>query len=148
MSPHQALPKELGDLIKMLSNHDAIARQRAAYALGRVSSEMVDVFVALGEALFDIDDEVCIAAGVSLFACGLRSAPATPSLIKAVRHRNTYVRRLAIATLSSIGPAAKCALPAIVEQTDSPDPYVRMWRSTAIKNIGSDSENPAEKGVG
>ncbi len=138
MTSSQFLPKEPHHLIAMLEDQDPVVRERAADALGRVSSKTKDVFLALGEALFDPDDEVCITAGVSLFACGPRSGPAIPDLIRAVQHRNLYVRRLAIATLSLIGPDAREALPAITEQLENPDPYIRMWSATALKDIGNE----------
>lgn len=135
MSFTQAIPTQPPILITMLKNQDPLTREQAAYALGRVSPETADILLALGEALFDTDDEVCIAAAISLFGCGTRSKPALPQLMKALQHRNVNVRCLVIATLSAIGPDAKDALPVLIEESKNPDPRIRGWSSQALRSI-------------
>jgi len=148
MNDPQVFPRDAATLIAMLEDPDPVTREQVADALGRAVPETEDIILALGKALFDTVDEVCIAAGVSLFACGSRTAPVIPHLIKAIQHRNVFVRRLAIATLSSIGPDAKDALPAITKQLESPDSHVRMWSITALKNIGEQKPKKDNKKKG
>ena len=134
MGAHAALPADQTSLVHMLGAADALVRERAAYGLGRFRPTE-DIITALGNALCDPDDEVCIAAAVSLFGFGPRARPAVAQLTKAIPHRNSHVSCLVIATLSSIGAEANTAVPAITEQLESPDPNVRMWSKTALKNI-------------
>jgi len=140
MSFSQGFPKEPASLITMLKDQDPVARERAADALGRVTQETEHMFLALGEALFDTDDEVCIAAAISLFRYGIRSKPALPHLMKALQHRNANVKCIVIATLSFIGPDARNAIPVLIEELKSPDPRIRGWSTQALKSIGLDAE--------
>jgi HEAT repeat protein len=141
----QALPREPTSLIAMLKDKDSGVRERAAYALGRVSKVTEDVALGLGEALFDTDDEVCIAAAVSLFGCGVRSKPALLLLLRAIQHRNVHVGCLVIATLATIGPDAKDTLPLLTKQMENSDTRVRYWAAQALKSIDPDVEK-TEKG--
>src|ERR1700687_1853501 len=122
-------------LMKDLRSQDPLIREQAACALARIFPITDDAILALGEALFDSQDEVCIEAGLSLFCQGVRSNPAIPQLTRALNHRNLFVVRLAMAALALIGPDAKDALPAIMEHMDSSDPYVQVWTKEALENI-------------
>lgn len=145
MSFSQPLPTQPARLLTMLNDQDSVSRERAAYALGRISPETEEILLALGEALFDTDDEVCIAAAISLFGCGNRSKPALPQLMKALQHRDVNVRCLVIATLGSIGPDAREALPVLIEQSKNPDPRIRGWSTQALRSIGLDSEKTEQE---
>ena len=54
MTSSKALPREPASLITMLKDPDSVTRERAAYALGRVSRETEVILHALGESLFVI----------------------------------------------------------------------------------------------
>jgi len=140
MSFTDGFPRDSASLITMLNDSDPLTREWAAYALGRASKKTKDLMLALGESLFDTEDEVCIAAAVSLFGWGILTTPAIPHLIKAIQHRNLYVRRIVIGALSLIGPDARDALPAIMEQLKSPDHHIRMWSAAVLKNVAPDIE--------
>lgn len=145
MTFSQPLPREAAGLIRMLKDQDRVSRQRAAYALGRVAPETEDILLALGDALFDMDDEVCIAAAISLFGCGGRAKLVLPQLITALQHRDVNVRCLAIGTLASLGSDGKDALPVLMEQLKSSDPRIRAWCTRAVNSIAPDSKKQEEK---
>ena len=111
MSDLAHFPKDEIGLILLLQHVDPQIRQQAAYALGRVSNISEVGFRALGESLLDLNDEVCIASAVSLFGYGSSCQVAIPNLVKAMDHRNPYVQRIVLGTLSLIEPDAIVAIP-------------------------------------
>jgi HEAT repeat protein len=144
MTSSEPFHEDTSKLLAMLRDLDVFTRERAAYALGRCR-ENVDILLALGEALFDSDDEVCIAAAVSLFGMGSRCKPVLTQLIKALHHRNLHVRCLVAATLGSIGTDAREAVPLLIKRLDSPDPRERYWVAHALKTVGETLERPGKR---
>jgi HEAT repeat protein len=138
------LPNESESLFLMLKDEDPNTRERAAYALGRATPDTSEVMLALGEALSDHNDDVCVAAAISLFLWGGRSSAALPLLVNAIHHRDTNVKCLVIGTLGAIGPEARDAAPEIVKELNSPDLRTRCWSKEALRLI---EQHASELGI-
>lgn len=74
---------------------------------------------------------------VAAMALGRIGKPAVPSLIQALRHRDTEVRRQAALVLARIGPEAADAVPELTEALDDPHETVRKAAGRALGQIGS-----------
>ena len=132
-------------LIELMKHPEPFTREWCALALGRASRLTEDVHVALGKALFDPEDDVCIAAGIALVGNGIHSKPALPHLLKALKHRHVKVRCLVAATLAAIGPDARNAVPVLISQLKSSDTLERYWAGVALKSIQAETEEKGEE---
>ncbi|MBI3464751.1 MAG: HEAT repeat domain-containing protein, partial [Planctomycetes bacterium] len=56
--------------------------------------------------------------------------------VKALKHSDPFVRSRAAVVLGQIGPAAKAAVPALIEALKDPNPYTRWSVVEALGKIG------------
>ena len=86
--------------------------------------------------LGDEDQDVRIAAALSLCDRPSRAASAIPILIEALAHKNSAVRREAATALSAIGSPA---VPALTTALGSEDGQVRYYASVALGEMGREA---------
>lgn len=75
----------------------------------------------------------CAADGFDLM--GMKATPAVPALIALTNEKDERVRYLAFYTLRSMGPAAKEALPLMLQHLNDPDWIVRTETISALGTI-------------
>jgi len=88
-----------------------------------------------------LDDQDLESGHEAVFAMEV-FGPATPGtvpvLIKALKHREPFVRRIAAHALASFGDAAKAAVPAVRLATRDPDASVRIFTASALWTLAHD----------
>jgi len=123
-------------LIRRLGHEDPAIRRQAANDLVHVDAG-TEVVAKLAAALSDVDPEVRLCAGTTLFTFGKDAQSATCALIAGLDHHDVVVRRLATACLSNVGLEAREALPKLLEMQDVPDAKLRAWVAEALRTISS-----------
>jgi len=80
---------------------------------------------------------------------GADAADATPELVSLLSHENAEYRAQAVMTLGDIGPAAKAAVPAIVNSLETDEwSAVRYASAYSLGRIGDKSADPAIRAAG
>jgi HEAT repeat protein len=105
----------------------------AAARLKQIGPAASPAAAALAAALGDPSADVGEAAAETLIRIG---EPAVPPLIGQLSSGNVAARKLALAALAKLGPAAKSAAPAIEKCRQDTDPQVRQLAEAALKRIG------------
>jgi HEAT repeat protein len=67
---------------------------------------------------------------------------AVPILVKALEHENADIRLTSVRELSSLGPAAKDAVPALKNRLDDERLYIRKAAAEAIQKIETPQASP------
>lgn len=119
------------ELTKTLSDSDATVRREAAQALAGIGPSAKDAVPALIKALHDEQGAVTVNAAEALGRIGPASVPA---LIDALKDEKG--RHLAVMILSNIGPDAKDATGALLQQLKDKNVEVRREALIALAQIG------------
>lgn len=122
----------LAALVGALRSPAKQVRREAAWALKEFGPAAAEAAPALTAALQDADLRVRMAVAHALGAIGPAAQSAIPRLIDALKNSNIIFCRLAAEALSRIGPAA---LPALRQESHSPDRHVRREAAWAIRQI-------------
>jgi HEAT repeat protein len=115
-----------------LSDADAAVRLVAAARLRQLGPAAVPARQELGKALEDADERVANAAAETLVQIG---PPAIATLINSLDARPPTARKLALACLAKLGPAAKDAVPSIEKRLKDDDAEVRKLAEIALARI-------------
>jgi HEAT repeat protein len=126
--PAAAIPH----LVKALADQDASVRLAALARLRALGPEAAAATKAIGGALEDADVRVRDAAASALIRLG---EPAVAELAARLSGSNIETRKLALAALAKIGPAAKAALPAIEKCKSDADPVVKQLAEAAARSV-------------
>jgi hypothetical protein len=119
-------------LAKGLRDHDPAVRRVAATRLKQSAPAAAPVAGELAVALADSNSDVAELAAEALIVIG---APAVQPLGGQLSTGSAQARKLALACLAKIGPAAKAAMPKIEACKQDPDPQVRQLAEAALKRI-------------
>lgn len=122
LQPRQVVPA----LVKKLNDHDPFVRAYACLALGSFRGSAAKAIPALVRVLTDSDSTVRACAAQSLGKIGRKASAAAPELIKLIVDEDSYwssdsghllvrVGEHAIEALGNMGPAAKEAIPSLIE---------------------------------
>ena len=125
-------PPSVQDLIHELKSGAPYERASAAVALGNRGPEAKEAAPALIEALKD-RQSVRWYVRDAIQGIGLEDAT---GLIPILKEKDSDVRRAAARVLGEIGPAAKTAVPALIEMVGDADAKVRYAALTALAKIG------------
>jgi HEAT repeat protein len=129
-----ASPAEcLAPLANGLGDQDAAVRLVAAAKLQSFGKSAEPAAKQLAGALADADSRVREKAAEALIGIG---APAVEVVVPQLSSPNVEAKKLALACLAKIGPAAKAALPAIAKCQSDADPVVQKLAEAALKRIG------------
>jgi HEAT repeat protein len=121
-------------LIKALEHEDARLHSPAAYSLGRMGPAAKAALPALTKALRDSDPHVRINAADALRRIDDSSAGA-PALIEVCKDASPSNRCTAAMVLADFGPAAKDAVPALLELLKDSDPYIPSYAAFALWKV-------------
>jgi HEAT repeat protein len=117
LPPESAVPL----LQQVLKDKQPAVRLVAAGRLRNLAAKAAAASNDLGTALADEDEAVRLAASEALVRIG---SSAVPALRTALESKNVNAKKLALACLSALGPAAKDALPAIEKAQQDADKAV------------------------
>ncbi|MBI3462390.1 MAG: HEAT repeat domain-containing protein [Planctomycetes bacterium] len=113
-------------LIQALENENPKVRAGAARVLGLIGDKAKAAEPTLIEALDDTDHEVRVSAATALSQIGADSKSAVPKITQLFRqaiendwHRNAYDAEMLAAALGRFGPAAKEALPVLINALEN-----------------------------
>ena len=115
-----------------LTDADAAVRLVAAVRLRQLGPAAVAARQELGKALEDQDERVSNAAAETLVQIG---PPAIAMLVKSLDAKPPTARKLALACLAKLGPAAKEAIPAIEIRLKDDEAEVRKLAKIALARI-------------
>lgn len=122
-------------LIPLTKDHDQHVRAAAASALGDISTDAGMVGATLIRLFRDPVPSVQIQAALAIVKFG----PAhVPLLIDAIPNKDRSTHQLAIFSLGAIGPAAKAAVPTLVDQLQDSAAAIRASAAVALARIGPD----------
>jgi len=134
----QVAADSVDGLIGVLANEDDEVRAAAAGALGNIASHPDRSVPALIETLADKDETVRRASARALGRFKQDAAEAVPALAEALKDK--LIQGSAAASLGEIGPAAKSAVPALMELAQTAEdlaPSQSNWNcKTAIDALG------------
>lgn len=126
--PETAVPL----LREVLKDKKAPVRLVAAGRLRSLALKAEPAATELGLALADENEDVRLAASEAL----VRMGPASLTALRtALESKDTNAKKLALACLSSLGPAAKDALPAIEKAQSDPDTNVSEAAKTLVGRL-------------
>jgi HEAT repeat protein len=132
-------PAALAALTAALKDPDAHVRAVAAAALASVGPAGSDALPLLQAMLSTAD---CLPALRALARYGPDALPAAPQLIDLLQSDGDgEIRWNAARTLGKIGPAARGAVPILVEALDDRDALVREHAAEALGEIGPDAKS-------
>ncbi|MBN2453282.1 MAG: HEAT repeat domain-containing protein, partial [Candidatus Omnitrophica bacterium] len=133
----QAAKDAVPALVKALGDKNDVVRKNAAETLGRIGPDAKDAVPELIQAVDDIGN----AAAEAIGKIGL---PAVPALIQALKDKNYFIRDEAAEILGRIGPAAKAAVPAIIQymlnRCPVEDEKMKAWESVTRIHVNFDLE--------
>jgi HEAT repeat protein len=124
-------------LVAALQDPRWAVRQAAVYALCLIGPNARDAIPVIIEALKDEDIRVGAAAGDALGLIGLEAN----SAVAALEGGEWLDRRMAARVLGQIGPAAKAAIPALIEAVTDPNAAVREEAGRALDLIGPEASS-------
>lgn len=125
-------------LLRQSYSDDAIQRDIAVMALGRIGSDAADVVPRLRELLGDTHTAVRTSAAHALGRFGTQAEPAVEDLAEIIRDPDDYdiVKRSVLFALKDIGPAAVQAVPELIEVVRGDNHLYRMLAIQAIGAVG------------
>jgi HEAT repeat protein len=124
----------IAPLANGLGDSYAAVRLVAAARLHLLGSVAAPAAKQLAAALADDDQRVREKAAEALIRIG---APAVEVVMPQLAASNIEAKKLALACLAKLGPAAKPAIPAIEKCQSDADPVVKQLAEAALKRIGS-----------
>src|SRR5262245_11249736 len=110
-------------LIKALTDEDAQVRSQAAAALGEIGKEARPAVPALLKAL---NDPAVRARAVSALGSISPERATAPALIEAIKNPATRASAMTVLALGRFGPAAKAAVPALIDAVKDKDRGSRL----------------------
>ena len=139
------------ELYRLLKDKDPETRFNAAFVLAKIggSDAAAQALPTLQEALKDSDVHFQELAASAFGGLGKDAAPAVPDLGKVLTEaKEPDVRRNAAVSLARIGPAARLALPDILQalqysEADAKYNQIRPFAAEALVNIGYPGVEPA-----
>ncbi len=135
-------------LLKILANkmEDSFDRTVAASALGKIGLDANKAVPVLKECLEDQDFHVRVEAAYSLWEINQNPRDVMPALIEILNNdRNYNAQRRAVEVVGHIGPDAKGAVPALINNLRLETGYARQRVIAALQKI--DAETAARKGI-
>jgi HEAT repeat protein len=133
--PQVAEPQQAAALVASgLADPEARVRIVAVTRLRQLGAEAAPAAKELAAALADDDPRIREAAAAAIINIG---EPATRPLAEQLGGKSIEARKLALACLAKIGPAAKEALPAVEKCHSDADPLVRELAAVAIERIAA-----------
>jgi len=117
-----------------LADADAAVRLVAAARLRSLGPEAAPAAAELGKALADADPRVADAAAEALIRIG---PAAVPPIIEQLGAQGANPRKLALACLAKLGPAAKEAKSAVEKLLQDEDAEVRQLAGLALQRMGA-----------
>jgi HEAT repeat protein len=124
----------VGVLKNVLTDKDPSVRLVAAARLRQLGRDAASAAKELSAALADSDKDVAEAAAEALIRMG---SPAVEPLAEQLSSSSLTARKLALACLAKLGPAAKSAAPRITKCKQDADSEVRQLAEVALKSTGS-----------
>jgi CubicO group peptidase (beta-lactamase class C family) len=125
---------DIPSLISALADTDAVVREHAAEALGRLGQNGEPAIPALVRLFADKDPYVNGKAADALSKIGKGSVP---RLISALTDRDSNVRWCAAIALGKIGAGAREAVPALTGALNDTDDNVRWSAAVALGDMGA-----------
>jgi HEAT repeat protein len=127
-------------LIEALGSRDPTMRRFAAYGLSRIGRKAAAAEKALHDRLSDSDPGARIAAAAAHWSVSGKSDEAMAVLRPILRATdNWHTRMWAADAVAEIGPAAKVAVPELIECLTSDTQYVVTSSTKALGKIGPDA---------
>lgn len=124
--------RSLANFTAALDDADGSVRLVAAAKLRDIGPPAAAAATKLAERLADDDQRVRETAAEAMIAIG---KPSVEPLIGVLATQNVEAKKLALACLAKLGPAAKAALPAIEKCRSDEDRLVRQLAEAAIARI-------------
>jgi HEAT repeat protein len=120
-------------LIGKLSDGDPRVRREAAEALANHSNESAAIVPALEHSLADSDTSVRLAAALSIATLSPENEAFRPVILESLRagHAPIFVE------VGQMGPAAKWAVPTLVELLSNQRPQIRALAAKSLGQIGA-----------
>jgi HEAT repeat protein len=128
--------------IRASRSDDPVIRGFAAHALGQVRPWETNAVLVLVELLDDPVALVRLAATRSLYASGLRAAPAVPRLAAQLRDESSVLREATLETLARLGAHARPALPELESCLGDPSESVRRAATNAVASVRAGGASP------
>jgi HEAT repeat protein len=133
----QHTPQTLGAMRENLKDMDVSVRQMAAHTLERIGPAAKEAIPDLLQGLKDPDGQVRIAAAAAVWKVAKRSTEILPVLLKALQEDESGSFPVC-QTLGEIGPAARAAVPRLIELLR--DEGSRHYVVTALAGIAQGDE--------
>lgn len=131
----EAVQRAVTVLTESLKGSDPRVRAAAARGLFELNAPRELVAEALGDMMADKDPVVQANVAEALASLGEK---AVPRLIKALQ--NDDLQPLAVAVINRLGPKAKDAVPALIDELKDPNPEYRREVEFALATIGPDAK--------
>jgi HEAT repeat protein len=120
-------------------------RQQAADAVAVAGPAAKEAAPALRELLRDPQPAIRLSGAAALWRVAGDADTALPVVREALKPGSqVYLRHQAVLKLTDMGPAAKAAVPALLEIRNDPDQYLRQIVATALIKIDPDAAKPAK----
>lgn len=144
----EQIRKAVPALMEALKDTNPSVQRTAAWALGNIPGDMRVAVPALDGALQDKDRSVREAAALSLGRMGQSPELAVPVLV-GMLNRDDDSRDFARDALINFGPAARPAVPALIDMLKGKDPPLPNYAAQVLGAIGPDAQSaePALIGV-
>lgn len=134
------LPKSLVALKSALRSDQPEVRAQAALTIEEIGAPAAELAPTLVEALADRDSNVRECAMLALTRLG---ESALAPLADALKHEQPRIREYAARVLRDLGPAAKPAVPALLEAVHDHDPDVHAAAASALFKIDREAAEAA-----
>jgi len=121
-------------LLELSEDRDATVRAAVAAALGDTSPDAGPAISALVRLFRDPVPAVRLQAALAVVKIG---ASAVNVLINTVPNENLFMRVSAIYALGEIGPAARDAVPTLLDKLNDPEPIIRSGAALAVGKIAA-----------
>ncbi len=135
----------LSELAGLCREDNSEVRRAALLALVKTvhAKEDKEYIADISAALTDSDEEIRNYAAFTLANIGGDDAAgAVPQLLKALAQTgNKELRRQAALALHNFGPAAKSAVPTLIEALDDSDAELRKWAAVGLAGIGEEARD-------
>jgi HEAT repeat protein len=135
--PAGAADEQVADLIADLGAEDAYTRKSAADELVKLGAQAIPALAAVAK---DKDSPLRLDAVLVLQRMdGAVLVPAVPALAQALRNPNEKLRLAAARTLAKVGPAARPALPELIDLGDTRRWNLRFAARDTLAAIGPEA---------
>ena len=131
----QANENAVALLIESLKSSDKRVRAAAARGLNELNAPREMVANAMADLMADKDPTVQANVAEALASLG---DAALPKVIKALQ--NDELQGLAVAIINRLGPKAKDAVPALIDELKDPNPEYRREVEFSLATIGPDAK--------